>query len=288
MKITEIIKKRKSCRTYIQKPLSPSDKKALEDFISENSKCIDDENINLFIMEKGVRDKKITLDYGVIKGHNTYILGISKDDPASRLNYGYLMEKLVLKATELGLSTCWIGYFDHDYFNDLNIEKGFVIPGLVVIGYAAENTTLPERFLRFTANATKRLPWDKLFFDYQSKTPLTPESTPLTPETIKNYSDSLEMVRLAPSSSNSQPWRIYFDEPANEFHFFKKPKNRIYENMGMHELDLGIAMAHFELTSLSNGLKGSWICHTAGDTTPTGNNIPVADDLQYMISWICE
>ncbi|MEN6618019.1 MAG: nitroreductase family protein [Rikenellaceae bacterium] len=290
MSITEVIKKRKSCRTFNQEHLTPADKKALEDFIGKNSKSINnstfegDQEINLFILEKGDEEKKMKLDYGVIKGNNTYILGITKSTPAARLNYGYVMEKLVLRATEMGLATCWIGYFDHDYFNDLKIEEGYKIPGIVVIGYSAEKATLPERFLRFTANASQRLPWDKIFFDYQSK-------FPLTPQTIKDYSESLEMVRLAPSSSNTQPWRIYFDQPANEFHFFKKPKNRIYESMGMHELDLGIAMAHFELTSQNNGLPGSWICHTAGeikDDSVTAENqaqVPFADDLQYMISW---
>jgi len=27
------------------------------------------------------------------------------------------MEKVVLKATEMSLATCWVGYFDAEYFN---------------------------------------------------------------------------------------------------------------------------------------------------------------------------
>lgn len=50
----------------------------------------------------------------------------------------------------------------------------------------------------------------------------------------------------------------------------------IYESMGMHELDLGIAMAHFELTSQKNGLAGSWVIHSEAKAV---------EDLQYMISW---
>ncbi|MFA6334806.1 MAG: nitroreductase family protein [Bacteroidales bacterium] len=277
MSITETIKKRKSCRTFNQEHLTPADKKALEDFISKNSKSINnsifegDQKINLFILEKGDEDKKMKLDYGVIKGNNTYILGITKSTPAARLNYGYVMEKLVLKATEMGLATCWIGYFDHKYFREVKIEAGFVIPSIVVIGYSANKQTLQEKFLRLTANASRRLPWNQLFFDYLSKIPLGAGA-------INNYSDSLEMVRLAPSSGNTQPWRVYFDVSANEFHFFKKSKNKIYESMGMHDIDLGIALSHFELTSLNNGLQGNWICHSSED-------VAVSDDLHYMISW---
>jgi len=309
------IRDRKSCRSFNQEYLTPADKKELVDFIAALA------DSNLFVLEKGEGEKKMTLDYGVIKGHNTYILGIVKHSPTARLFYGYHMEKVVLKATEMGLGTCWIGYFDHDYFNDLDIKEGYKIPGVVVIGYPLDIVTLPQRFLRFTANASKRLPWEKLFFDYTTKAPLSSptsfahsadtshtsaagsshtseaHSSPTSASSSKiqgQYAESLEMVRLAPSSSNSQPWRVYFDEPAQEFHFFKKPKNRIYESMGMHELDLGIAMAHFEVTSLENGLAGSWIIHP--ETNENKNkvelvkqqNIPFVDDLQYIISWKCK
>jgi len=281
------IRARKSCRTFNQEYLTPSDKKELEEFIAN----ITDANINaantdsnLFVLEKREGEKKMTLDYGVIKGHNTYILGIVKDNPVARLYYGYHMEKVVLKATEMGIGSCWIGYFDHSYFNDLDIKEGYKIPGVVVIGYPVDNITLPQRFLRFTANASHRLPWEKLFFDYRTK-------APLSSQTVGQYAESLEMVRLGPSSSNSQPWRVYFDELAQEFHFFKKPKNRVYEAMGMHELDLGIAMAHFELTSQENGLAGSWVIHSEAKAGKNKvelvkqQNIPFVDDLQYVISW---
>ena len=279
---------RKSCRTFNQQYLTPAHKKELEDFIATAT------DSNLIVLEKAEGEKKIKLDYGVIKGHNTYILGIVKDNPVARLYYGFHMEKVVLKATEMGLGTCWIGYFDHSYFDDMVIEKGYKIPGIVVIGYPVDNVTLPQRFLRFTANASQRLPWEKLFFDYTTKAPLKSESTFTTSaafQTLRQYAESLEMVRLAPSSSNTQPWRVYFDEPAQEFHFFKKPRNRIYEVMGMHELDLGIAMAHFELTSQENGLAGSWIIHADSkvdknfDESVKKNAIPFIEDLQYIISW---
>src|SRR5665647_935903 len=97
--IKTIIKKRKSTRTFNQEYLTPEHKKALEVFIGQIGKGIGGEEINLFILEKGDGEKKMTLDYGVITGHNTYLLGITKDNPVTRLNYGYVMEKLVLKAT---------------------------------------------------------------------------------------------------------------------------------------------------------------------------------------------
>ena len=285
--LTEVIKKRKSTRTYKPERLTPEHRKALEEFICQNNKGIGGEEINIIILEKAESEKQMKLAYGAIKGNHTYLLGVVKHNPETRLNYGYIMEKIVLKATELGVASCWIGYFDHDYFNDLNLEKGFVIPGLVIIGYAAQRSSRAEKLMRFAVSASQRLPWDKLFFDYQTKSPLLTETssilinepaTSVEPQLINDYAESLEMLRLAPSSSNSQPWRIYFDKDANEFHFFKKPKSQIYERFGMHELDLGIAMAHFELTSQKNGLKGNWVRKQEGIAAPE-------EGLQYMISW---
>jgi hypothetical protein len=273
MNIIEIIKKRKSCRTFNHVALKHADKIELESFIIENSKGLENEVLNFRIIEKSDADRQMKLDYGLIKGHNTYILGTSLSTVASRVNYGYLMEKAVLKATEMNLSTCWVGYFDSTYFKEVHIEDGFEIPSIVIVGYAEVRETYIGKTFRFAFNASKRQSWDNLFFNYSLKTPLTPAY-------VKKYCDSLEMVRLAPSSGNTQPWRIFFDETKNEFHFFKKSISNRYELKGLHDIDMGIAISHFELTSTQNGLSGGWLKHTK-------ENINSIDDLQYIMTWKC-
>jgi nitroreductase len=274
MNLIEVIKKRKSCRTFNQDILNASDKKTLEDFILKNNKSIGNENINLIIVEKENNDKKMKLDYGMIKGHGNYILGKSKSSALSRLNYGYLMEKVVLKATEMNLSTCWVGYFDSEYFQELKVENEYEIPSIVIIGNPKEKGSLQDKFLRMTVKASKRSNWDQLFFNYKFQTPLQADM-------VIKYADSLEMVRLAPSAGNTQPWRVFFDDTVNEFHFYKKPISKSYEIKGLHDVDLGIALCHFELMSLENGLHGIWIDRK-------NENIAPAENLQYMMSWKCE
>jgi nitroreductase len=274
MNIVETIKKRKSCRTFSHFAITPADKKNLESFIIENNKGLENEVVNFRIIERNNDDKQMRLDYGMIKGHNTYILGKTKSTAASKVNYGYLMEKIVLKATEMNLSTCWIGVFDSTYFDKIPIEDGFIIPGILIIGYSDIKQTYQDKLLRISVSATKRKNWDKLFFNYQLKTPLIPEF-------VKKYSDSLEMVRLAPSSGNTQPWRVFFDNTANEFHFYKEPINKRYELIGLHDIDMGIAMSHFDLTSLQNGLSGRWFKHAKED-------VDSFDELQYIMTWKCE
>lgn len=274
MKITETIRKRKSSRTYNQLLLSPADKAELEKFIFENRKGINNEVIEFSIVEKEDPNNQLKINYGMIQGYKTFVLGASGANPESRLNYGYLMEKVVLKATEMGIGSCWVGYFDQSYFKEIKLNDGFEIPSILIVGYAKDKQSAGERLVRITVKAHKRHDWQNLFFNYQSK-------LPLNTNLISEYTDSLEMVRLAPSSGNTQPWRIFYDETIAEFHFFKKPINKRYEEMGLHDIDLGIAMAHFELTSISNELSGDWIKHNAESISST-------PDLHYIISWKCK
>jgi nitroreductase len=45
----------------------------------------------------------------------------------------------VLRATELGLGTCYVGWVDKEKIKSvLNIPKGFVIPFVIIAGYPAE------------------------------------------------------------------------------------------------------------------------------------------------------
>ena len=274
MNIIETIKRRKSCRTFNHVALNITDKQSLESFIIDNNRGLGNELVNFRISEKTNGDKQMKLNYGMIQGHNAYILGTSKPSIDSRVNYGYLMERVVLKATEMDISTCWVGYFDSSYFNEVNIEDGFEIPGIVIVGYSDDRQSYQDKLIRLSISASKRQGWDKLFFNYKLMTPLVPEH-------VSKYSDSLEMIRLAPSSGNSQPWRVFFDVSANEFHFFKKPINKRYELRGLHDIDMGIALSHFGLTSIQNGLSGSWVKHSKGD-------VITADDLQYILTWKCE
>jgi nitroreductase len=273
MTLIETIKQRKSCRTFNPVFLNPADKKILEDYIHEHKKLIGGEVIEPIIIEKKEGDNKMKLNYGMIRGHNTYLVGTSKASMYSRVNYGYLLEKVVLKAAEIGVASCWIGYFDPSYFNEIRCEYGFEIPGIVILGYSSERPTSSEKITRFAINASGRLGWEKLFFNNNS-------GTPLQPDLIPEYSDSLEMVRLAPSAGNTQPWRVFFDNHLKEFHFFKKPVSERYEQRGLHDIDLGIALSHFELTSFYNNLSGNWIKYSK-------EHLYTLDNLNYIMTWKC-
>lgn len=90
----------------------------------------------------------------------------------------------------------------------------------------------------------------------------------------------LEMVRLAPSATNKQPWRAVAWK--DRVHFYeKKTKGYAKESTGdIQKVDLGIALCHFEIAAEESRLKGRFI--------QTDPGIPVAEDTEYIATFELE
>jgi len=128
-----------------------------------------------------------------------------------------------------------------------------------------------------TAGAHRRLAWEQLFFNYMFEVPL------LRGEAAE-YATVLEMVRIGPSASNKQPWRILNYNKYWRFYlqrtpgYYNDPVKRILNLCDLQRLDMGIAMCHFELTAKELGLKGEWVVEEGLE--------PYPDDLtSYVVSW---
>ena len=87
------------------------------------------------------------------------------------------------------------------------------------------------------------------------------------------------MVRLAPSASNKQPWRIIREN--NIFHFFIK-RSRIPGYLNIQYIDIGISLCHFELAASELDLKGKW---EVIDGIQENKNYDRPSDIDYIISW---
>jgi hypothetical protein len=85
--------------------------------------------------------------------------------------------------------------------------------------------------------------------------------TPLSKELAGDYAVPLESVRLGPSASNNQPWRVVYPRQQRAFHFYLKRTpgyNKFNGNMDLQLVDMGISMCHFELSAREKGLAGMW------------------------------
>ena len=72
-----------------------------------------------------------------------------------QIDLGIAMEHMVLRATELGLGTCWIGWFKAAHIKKtLQIPRDWKIISLLALGYPQEANTSP----------TPRLDLEKILF----------------------------------------------------------------------------------------------------------------------------
>ena len=280
--VSDLIKKRSSCRTYTKTILSPEDLKSLENFCQSARIGPLGNQIRFQITAATANDSQALRGlgtYGFIQDPAGFIIGASQDQPGSLEDFGYLGELIILKATELGIGTCWLGgtFTKSRFSRILDLQPGEDLPSAISIGYPADQRAWIDRTTRILAGADRRLPWSDLFFENSFKNPLQPENS-------AGYSEPLEMVRLAPSASNKQPWRILKLGPIWHFYLHRTRKyppaafKLLINAADLQRIDLGIAMAHFELSAAQNHLPGNWVRSDPGLVLPDSV-------LEYVTSW---
>ncbi len=274
--VEQTIKERHSVRTYEERPLSAEDKEKLMAYASSLSNPFG-AHVSFRLLEKNGAQKSEKLGtYGVIKGTKFFIGATVPDGEFALEALGYDFEKLILYATHLGLGTCWLaGTFNRSGFAAaMGVKENELFPAVSAIGYPAAKKSLTESLFRGTLKSNQRKQWNTLFF----KNDFT---THLTEADAGAYATPLEMLRLAPSATNKQPWRVV--QSNNAYHFYEEQAPG-YSDAGpvdIQRVDVGISVCHFHLTALENGLTGKF------EKLPQ-QNIAIPKNTQYIFSWVPE
>ena len=87
------------------------------------------------------------------------------------------------------------------------------------------------------------------------------------------------MVRLAPSASNKQPWRILLKDGAFHFYEYKEPGYSDRFPYDIQRVDMGIAAAHFDFSVKEKGIKGVF-------NTSSEPELELPAHMEYVFSWI--
>jgi len=276
--VIDIIRERTSWRTYYPELLDDNIKDKLKAILNlSNIKSPFDSGENkcrfelISVPEFDSNERRQLGTYGMISGAQEFIVGTTSKSEHYKENFGYLMEVIILKATDLGLGTCWLGgTFNRSIFSQkIQCKEEEIVPAISPIGYPAKRRTR-EKIIRRVLRAKNRKPWEKLFFlnDFQS---------PLPNEDLGHYSLLLEMVRLGPSATNGQPWKIVKTKDENTYHFYVKyPERKLYRFFVM--MDIGIAVCHFDLTAKELSIPGDWLF----EEPP---NLQSKEGLKYIITW---
>ena len=209
--------------------------------------------------------------YGTIKGAKDFLAITVKDEPFAMEAVGYQFKNLVLYATDMGLGTVWLaGTFSRkDFKNITEVSNDDLFPCISPIGYPAEKRSFVEKIMRASLGSKNRKAWNKLFY-------LNDFNQVLSEADAGKFGTSLEMLRLAPSSTNAQPWIAV--KEGDTIHFFCNYKNNISNYIKkIKHLDLGIALAHFHQTAMSEDLDGKF------EIQDTKFSIP--ENMHYVVSY---
>ena len=281
--IVNVIRARYSCRTYEQRPIQDELRQRLSNFVASTTTGPFGNRARFELAAATAADRaalKGLGTYGFIKGATGFLIGAIQPSDWDMEDYGYLLERIILFATDLGLGTCWLGgsFTKSNFARKISALDGEIVPAVASVGHIAQNPRLLDSLIRRGAASDKRLPWQRLFFDRSFDSPLSPEAAGI-------YAVPLEMVRLGPSASNKQPWRIVHS--GNAWHFFLQRTSgygqgrlgKTWAAADMQRIDMGIAMCHFELASRELGLAGRWLHDEPALARP--------DELaEYTASWV--
>lgn len=211
MDVEKIIRSRHSVRVYQDKIIEKEKVEILNKLID---KCNKEGNLNiqLVLNDPEVFDKFI-LHYGRLKNAKNYLAIIGKKSNYLEETCGYYGEKIVLKAQEIGLNTCWVAGTYSKNAVKAQINDGEKLVCIIAIGYGVNNGV--ERK-------------SKTFNDVS-----------LSKDVPNWYKKGIEYALLAPTAINQQRFKFKLIDNNNVV--------LTSANYKMAKIDKGIVKYHFEL-----------------------------------------
>ena len=233
MNQSEAMAARVSRRSYLLDPIPHSKLRTLEESIHAYNR---QSGLSLKLLaEGGSVFYELKRSYGLFTGVKSIILLKGKTaDPHLREKSGIFGELVVLEATKLGLSTCWVGgnYSKRDFPIAINADESPIC--IITVGTSPKEKTPHERVAYTLANR-KSKPLDNL---YQA------DSNPPT-----WFIDGIKAASLAPSYANAQSVKFHYKAGAVSASVAEENSYRL--------IDLGIAKAHFALAAVGHFASGN-------------------------------
>ena len=243
-KLEESVRSRRSVRTFDTRPLTAQDRERICAYMEkiENPYGLP----ATFRLLEGMGSP-------VVVGTDLFVAG--KMEKAAHMNeaFGYSFEKLVLQAESMGIGTVWIGgTMDRNAFEKaMALGENEVMPCVSPLGYPAKKMSLRETMMRKAVKAGERLPFEQIVYKDSFEKPMSMDEAGA-------LALPLEMVRLAPSAVNKQPWRMVVRDDMVHF-YIKRSKGFGAGEIDMQKIDMGIALCHFDLMAKELGMNPEFV-----------------------------
>lgn len=197
----EILKSRKSVRSFGSSPISDSVKRTLQSeatFVNSHESGL---NFRA-VFDNDSPFKGIGRSYGMFRGVNNYLaVVVDTTFPHTMERAGYFAQQWIIEALKIGISTCFVGGTFSAAHVETMVEVYEKIPFVIAFGAAEESrTSIAAKLATAIAHRKKHIPRD--FFDGSDS------EFEVATKNIKWLGTALEAVACAPSALNKQPVRI--------------------------------------------------------------------------------
>ena len=271
--LEKAVRDRYSVRNYKKQEISLEEMSSIKSFINSLENPFGKKVNFHYLDSENMKDEKTLGTYGVIKGAKKYIGTTIKSEPLALEALGYELETLMLYLTSLGIGTCWLGgtFNRKGFAKAMNIGEDEIFPIITPYGYPADRKHIKEVAMRKIVSADKRKGWKDLFYKNDFDTILLKEDA-----AYLEY--PLEMIRLGPSASNKQPWRIVVKDDSCHFYEYKEPGYSDRFSYDIQRIDMGIAAAHFDHAVKEKDIKGTFKILDLVE-------IDLPNHMEYVFSW---
>lgn len=213
MELIEAIKKRHSVRQYIDKEIDAS---ILSELQAEINVCNNEGGLNIQLVTNEPKAfDSFMARYGKFSGVTNYIALIGKKSDKLYELCGYYGQRLVLKAQQLGLNTCWVAMTYKKIPEAFKINQGEKLTVVISLGYGK------------TQGVAHKIKTAEQVSNISSETP-------------EWFKLGVEAALLAPTAMNQQKFKLTY----NNDEVTAKAGLGFYS-----KIDLGIVKYHFEIGS---------------------------------------
>lgn len=209
MTLSEAIAVRHSVRRFTEKEIEKSAAHDLQEYIDECNR-LSGFDFQLVLNEPEAFSTRMA-HYGSFRNCRNYIAAVGPKGEDEKC--GYYGEKIVLKAQQLGLNTCWVALTYGKSKAHCNIPKGEKLYVVIALGYGeTQGSAHKSKSMNELCSANGDMPnW---------------------------FYDGMAAAMLAPTATNQQKFLLTLDNDT----VYAKALRGFYSKM-----DLGIVKYHFEI-----------------------------------------
>lgn len=213
MDILETMKQRHSVRQYEGRTI---DTAVLEELRAEIEACNRESGLHIQLVTDEPRAfDSFMAHYGKFDGVKDYIVLVGKKSDRLDEQCGYYGERLVLKAQQLGLNTCWVAMTYKKIPGAFQVGKGEKLTVVIALGYGkTQGVPHKSKTVEQVSNADADMPaW---------------------------FREGVEAALLAPTAMNQQKFTFTYDD------------GRVTARAGTGfyaKVDLGIVKYHFDVVT---------------------------------------